>query len=214
MCYSAQVSVQALVINIVSCAILFFYDKVLAGFFVFVGLMQLYDYIFWNNLSRNKINWVTTKVAMLSNNLQPIVLGLLIMFVSKKPLEPLSIAFFAVYAIVALIYSVYVWNKLDYTLVDHVSSPSLHWKWNGMPGSIFVYSIYLVTLFLLFFQNFPHPMNRVLAILTVISFVFSWHYYKGRSIGRFWCHIASLIPSFFVIYYVFIAKRKQILASS
>ena len=39
--------------------------------------MQLFNYIFWKNQKYNNINKITTKIAILFNHLQPIILILL-----------------------------------------------------------------------------------------------------------------------------------------
>ena len=58
-------------------------NKILAFFFGFVGFMQVFDWIFWKNQDmsdpkQEKTNYLFTKIAMIFNHLQPIVLGLLI----------------------------------------------------------------------------------------------------------------------------------------
>ena len=83
MCYTAKDSLNAYVINFISSILLYKYSnsndmKILALFLLFVGQMQLFDYLFWVNLKCNKINKLVTKLAIIFNHLQPIVLFLLI----------------------------------------------------------------------------------------------------------------------------------------
>jgi hypothetical protein len=89
--------------------------KILGLFFGFVGLMQLYDWIFWDNNTRNKVNFVFTKIAMITNHLQPIVLGSLILMY-KGELPFISRLFFASYTVSALLYSAIIYNRIDYTV--------------------------------------------------------------------------------------------------
>ena len=58
-------------------------NKILAIFFAFIGLMQLFDWIFWenqniSNQNEKLINFIFTKIAMFVNHLQPIVLAIVI----------------------------------------------------------------------------------------------------------------------------------------
>jgi hypothetical protein len=169
--------------------------------------MQLYDYIFWTNLSKNDVNKLTTKIAMISNHLQPIVLAVLIMYFGKIPIKPLSSFIVLLYSIVMTIYSISIWNKLDYTLVEPKTAPSLNWKWNEYTGSVLVYGIFMTSITVLLIQHFPFPVNYVFALLGILTYIFSWHYYKGKTtIGRFWCFFASFLPLLVVPYYVWIKK--------
>lgn len=213
MCYTKQVSQDAFLINMVSCYILYYYHtktydnsyKIFALFFAFVGLMQLFDWIFWNNQVKNNINFTTTKIAMIANHLQPIVLSGLIYLFNKK-LSNNSIIILIVYIVYGLYYSINVYNITDYTLVTEQSSPSLDWKWNSLgPHPKLMYGIFLITFILLSLENLIYPMNILLAFICGLSFVFASYYYKGVNIGRFWCHYSSYIP----LLILFIANIKS-----
>ena len=74
MCYDVKTSVIALMTNIISCILLFYYAnnnqlKVLSLFFLFVGVMQFWDIIFWTYKPDTIINKVSTKLAMIWNQL-------------------------------------------------------------------------------------------------------------------------------------------------
>ena len=81
MCYSAGTSLTTLLVNHVSALVLYYtYDKPLGIFLLFAGFMQFWDFLFWENPGENWINYWSTKMAMISNNIQPIVLGLALYF--------------------------------------------------------------------------------------------------------------------------------------
>ena len=203
MCYTLHASSTAFAVNVCTSLLLMQFDPVLGMFFMYVGLMQLYDLIFWKNLSQNDINYWFTKIAMLTNHLQPIVLALLIIYVGKRELSRVTICSVVLYSIVAMIYSVQAWFKLDYTLVDADSTPSLNWQWNHMPNYFLVYTCYLVAFILLMHDGFDWPLNWMMIIICLVSFVLSYHYYKGKTaVGRFWCYFASYIPLLLVFYIV------------
>lgn len=225
MCYSKEQSIKSFVINLVTCYILFTYKdnsstfKILAIFFAFVGIMQFLDIIFWNTQNikdpeQARINWVTTKIAMFANHLQPIVLAFLI-YIYKNSLGSLSKIIISIYTIVILLYTINVYNKINYTLQQKVSvrdtsdffqypnndyiRPSLKWEWNLQDNSFIVYKIFLLTLLILAYENFSYPFNIILVFINVFTIILSAFYYKSSSLGRFWCKLAAWVPLFFIL---------------
>jgi len=204
MCYSSDASRVSFSVNLITSYILYTYSKteyskIFALFFAFVGLMQLYDLIFWENLSENNINYIFTKIAMISNHLQPIILALLIYMISGK-LESLSKIIIIIYSLFALVYSINTYKNINYTLVSKESSPSLYWQWNDQPYAEIVYTLFLMSLVILCFENFEYPINTIFVLITILSFILSSYYYKGQSIGRFWCYFSSYIPLLLLIF--------------
>jgi hypothetical protein len=230
MCYSEEQSRKSFVINMITCYVLFTYNtsptfKIIALFFAFVGIMQFLDIIFWNNQNiqdprQAQVNWITTKVAMVVNHLQPIILAYLI-YIYKGSLGKLSNIILPIYIIAISIYSFNSYNKIKYTLQEDVSirdvndllfvnpeddytRTSLKWDWNIQRHSLIVYIIFLSTLLILAYENFSYPFNIVLAFINIFTFVLSAYYYKGRSLGRFWCKFAAWVPLFFILIHKFI----------
>lgn len=230
MCYSEEQSRKSFVINLITCYVLFTYNnsptfKILALFFAFVGIMQFLDVIFWNTQniqdeSQARINWVTTKIAIFANHLQPIVLAYLI-YIYKNSIGPLSKIILPIYVLVITLYTINAYNNTNYTLQQDVSirdtndlffpypeddevRQSLKWEWNLQTHSWTVYMIFLLTLLILAYENFAYPFNIVLAFINLFTFVLSAYYYKGRSLGRFWCKLAAWVPLFFILIHKFI----------
>lgn len=216
MCYTSSTSIKAFIIGVVSSLLLVSLSsfsttltttktksyKIIGYFFLFVILMQLYDAIFWNypptNKSNTIINTITTKLAMITNHLQPIILGLLIYYFNGT-LTTTSKMILIFYTICISIYSLMSWNKISTTSVTDRSSPSLDWEWNHQSGAPFVYFIFLVTLVLLFYQNVKIG-GKLAAFLTLVSFLFSLYKYQIKaSSGRFWCYFAAFAPIIFLI---------------
>lgn len=226
MCYSEEQSRKSFVINLITCYILYTYKndsptfKILALFFAFVGIMQFLDMIFWSHQNVkdpdvSRINYITTKVAMFANHLQPIVLGLLI-YMYKQSLGYFSQVILPIYALTIIIYTSNVYDKIKYTLQEEVSikdtsdlffpnadddyvRQSLKWEWNYQENSLIVYLVFLATLAILSYENFKYPFNIVLTFINIFTFVLSAYYYKGKSVGRFWCKFAAWVPLFFII---------------
>jgi hypothetical protein len=62
MCFSLEISRTNFIINLITCFLIFNKNKkdykIIALFYFGVGLIQLFDYIFWLNQKKNKINYI------------------------------------------------------------------------------------------------------------------------------------------------------------
>jgi hypothetical protein len=103
MCFNEQVSILTYIVGIIGCINLYFnLDlKVEAIFFACVVQMQLVEYFLWNNQSCNQMNIDTTKVGIIINHMEPIVLWIAILLLSKHVLP--------VYVNILMILFVIVW---------------------------------------------------------------------------------------------------------
>jgi hypothetical protein len=207
MCYSAEASRNIFLINLVSCIILFFYkstsntNKILALFFAYVGLAQLFDWIFWthqNVQDKNEanINYITTKIAIAINNLIPVVFALII-YMYKHKIGIYSYYILITYIILATIHTIDAYNKVTYTLIkEH----SLYWEWNYI--SLFayiVYTLYFITLLTLAYENTEYPINIIIVFICITSYILTGYYWKFTAWGRFWCKFSAFIPLIFII---------------
>lgn len=212
MCYTIRASIFSFVVNALSCVLLYTtYNKTLALLFAFVGLMQLYDIVFWLNQRPNALNFWTTKLAMMTNHLQPIVLALLIMYVEKRTLAPISKWLLIAYCIVAAVYSIYAWIHTDYTLVNYRrANGSLFWQWNYL-FSNWVYvsflMLFIATICALMLQHFPAPINYIVTAIALLSVILSRVTFKGQATGRFWCWMAGFIPVVIAFAYSRLGRR-------
>lgn len=221
MCFSYETSRNNFIINIITSSILYNYNnkpiyKILGLSFGYLGLMQLLDMIFWStqnikNKSQKKINYVTTKIAMFVNHLQPIVLAYLIYYFQGK-LELVSLIILIFYILVISLYTYYAYYKITYTLVQTVGvdwlnkekRPILKWEWTDQqPYSYFVYIIFLLTTIILSYENLPKLFNIIVTVIILVTFILSFHYFKGLYPGRFWCKITAFVPLIFIIFNYF-----------
>lgn len=216
MCYSYEQSRNNFVINIIACSILYNYKnkpicKILGLTFGYIGLMQLFDMIFWstqamNDQSQKTINFITTKIAMVVNHLQPIVIAYIIYFFTGK-LGIVSKLSLLLYTFVMSIYTYYAYYNIHYTLVQDVKNVKgqknkhneetrqiLKWEWTNQPYSLVVYFIFFLTLLIVFYDNLPSPFNLIAAIIFSLTLLFSRHYFKGLYVGRFWCKVVAFLP--------------------
>lgn len=223
MCYSSETSRNFFIINIICSYMLYKIpysssdNKIIALYFIYVGLMQLYDWIFWNNTNNSLINKIFTKIAMITNNAQPIMFALLIVLYKNKmnsqssinKMPKLSTYAIAIYTLVFLFYTFYGFNKIDYTVSKPELNNSLFWQWNSLPYNQLFYLLYFICVLILCYENFLFPTNYVLILITLVSFLFTFVFFKQSTIGRFWCKFASLVPLLFLIYYFVIFKKKN-----
>lgn len=208
MCYNEKASLYSFVTGMASSCILAYYNPVVAFFFAWISCMQLFDYIFWRNLTKNTLNYATTKVAILFNNLQPIVLALLIVFLGKQKLRPLSVFLISLYICIAVALTFISLKQVDYTLVTEESAPSLYWKWNYMPYGNILYLLFILSVVSMFVQHFRWPLNFILTATSITTFIYSFtKFKKHRSIGRMWCHINGYVPLIIVIFYILAGNK-------
>jgi hypothetical protein len=209
MCYTARASAVSFSVGLVGCLLLYPYDRALAAFFMFVNLMQLYDLAFWMHQRKDATNAQLTKLAMVSNHVQPLVLACLLLNAkttrgSNELLTRLTHFVVLTYGVLATVYTIYAWRRVSYTLVTPVSAPSLYWSWNYLHPvySPALYMLFLLSIILLFLHAYRGTLGMLLAGTAVVSFVLAAHYYKGKTaVGRFWCYFACFIPAMLWVSY-------------
>ncbi len=175
---------------------------------MFVTLMQLYDTIFWKTqgISSQKANEITTKMAILTNHLQPLILGCLF-YVIKGKIGKWSKLCLLLYSIVIIPYTIqcFIHPDSQVTKVTEKSKPSLYWAWNHLTGGGIVYSLYLLTLLVCFMENCDVGWIKYIAIaITSFSFLFTYVKYEKTFYtgGRFWCYFGAFLVWIFVIGYL------------
>ena len=237
MCYTIQTSITSLLVGLAGCITLITLSKkvkedqmqykrelfILGIFFIFVSLMQLYDSIFWKTQAlRNEkercTNSITTKIAIITNHLQPVILACLFYFIYKNSTsltQPLlgkwSKLLILLYSIAIIPYTIqcFITPETQTTTVSKKSSPSLYWAWNHQPGGGIVYALYLLSLLILFAENIKTKWIKWLAVgITLFSFIFTYFKHERAFFtgGRFWCYFGSFLVWTFCIGYV-IFKR-------
>lgn len=197
MCYSKRVSAVTFVFNLFGSIALYQLGSIstlqrLAVFFFWIGLQQLYDWIFWTWSPPSQINSFVTKLAMISNHLQPIVLFV----VSEKQKQNLlSLGLLLLYTIYIAIYTARIWSVVDYTEVTPSSGSSLEWKWNNQVGGGFVYFLFMLSFLVQFLIGFTSPWNVLMCGFSLLSYLIAWFdWNKQHVVGRGWCWLGALGP--------------------
>lgn len=197
MCFSAKSSLSAFFLGIISSILLIYfgnkkYNKENTAFgiyFIYVSFMQLFDYLFWNDLdNKNKINEKVTLIAPLFIFYQPLVLFIIksIIFKNIK---------FSLFSIINFFYIISVY--IDYTKflkneknkITNVKHNHLHWPWKKYQNLYFYFILLLLNVFYL--TNFKYSF---LIFLLGTFFILISNFYFNYSIGEVWCFFVVLIP--------------------
>lgn len=196
MCYSAKDSAFAYGINLMGCALLFWFAKdaqfkVIALFLLFVGQMQIFDYYFWNHQQCDKENNIVTKLAISFNHYQPSMLFFLQhLYGFRQSLE--SLILLAVYSIYSMFYNFKALNEVDCTLPK---DGILEWKWTDLDGNVVFYGLFLLYLVLASFNFTSWPVKIAAAAVSIVSYVAaSKKEFLNIHFGRAWCYYAAMMP--------------------
>lgn len=213
MCYSAKDSIIAYIIGCISNIYLFINskntdEKIISLFLLFVSQMQLFDFFFWKNKSCNEINKIVTKISIIFNHLQPIILYLLLKIFNYNTHIICDIIIY-IFAIIIIFYTVRNWPKKDCTEKDDVccslplskinNETIISWNWNNQKYTEIVYIVFLISLVISSLQLKTY--HTMFAIVNILTFLISFKIPNlNRSVGRLWCFIASLITTIYLIY--------------
>jgi len=179
--------------------------KIISIFLLWVGQMQLFDYLFWTNNTCGPTNKFATKMAILFNHLQPIILYFLIWFY-KYPQSEISTIIILLYVVFVLEYTIKLWpdkncdenNQICCSLPVNLNSNEqiINWGWNSQSNSHIIYGLFIASLAA---SSFDLKENKLLfASVSLISFFISNKIPKlSQSIGRL-CVILLLL--FLVLY--------------
>lgn len=205
MCYTLRDSQLAFGINLISSCLLYYKAykegksqlKVLSLLFMFIGVMQFWDILFWTYPPDTLVNLYATKLAMIWNNLEPIVMALLIYFF-LPPIDVSTKIIVGLYAVVVFCHMIYIWNSITSTEVC-CDGNSLLWKWNYSTYSVHVYAYFLFTLLFLCYQYLTGTIRIVMIGFVLATYTFSLYKHEIRkNTGRFWCYFAAFGPILFM----------------
>jgi len=196
MCYTATDSLFNYIINAIVCCILYIFGtkelKIISLFLLFVGQMQLFDYLFFK-ISNNIINYLITKIATIFNHLQPVVLSLLFYYYGYKQ-SKISLIILLLYCLFSTVYTFGNWNNVKLTKLDP-NRNVLVWDWNKQPLNGITYFLFILYLTVASF-NLKTPIIKYLfAIINIVTYyVATKTPILNISVGRIWCYYASLLP--------------------
>lgn len=209
MCFSEKASIVSFTIGTIGSALCISLgtptDKIIGFFFIFTSLMQLVEYLLWRHQKCDDYNRFISMMGMLLNHLQPIFLGLLVIFFNTRLNNSsmnIILGILATYLLIIIPYSyeflALTHKKLQCTIKNKTTC-HLQWNWNYMRYSSLVYALFLladVVIILFGFPNFQQALYC--AFFAISSYVISFIYYPG-SVGALWCYFSVFYPA---IYYL------------
>ena len=191
MCFNEHVSITTYIFGMIGCINLYYtYNlKIEAIFFAWVVQMQLIEYFLWKNQSCNQENINATKTGIIINHLEPVVLWISILLLSRHKLPD----YVNILMIIFLLFT-YFYSKDGFSDKCTVKEKThLVWSWNGMKNNMLYYPFFLLCMNLLLINGTDNGIN--LAILCTGSFAVSYIiYYKEKSVGAMWCFFAAFCP--------------------
>ncbi len=202
MCYTASASAYSFIVGIAVSSYLYNQPspdlKIIGGIFFLVSFMQLFDYVFWKtqdgSTKSKDTNRLFTKLAVIVNNIQPLVFAYLI-YKYKGSVKGENLVY--LYGLVMVLYMMENWKLLSSTEVG--PDGSLYWSWNHWEYSGHFYIFFLGMLLYLGYYNLSRPYNKVLPSIILLLFIVSYFKYGVEIYGRMWCYFAPFIPLVFLI---------------
>ena len=203
MCYTKEASAYSFIVGIAVSSYLYTRPnidlKIIGGIFFLVSFMQLFDYVFWTTKSKDT-NRLFTKLAVIVNNIQPLVFAYLI-YKYKGSVKGEKLVY--LYGIVMVLYMMENWKLLSgasgpVNTTEVGPDGSLYWSWNHWEYSGQFYIFFLGMLLYLGYYNLSSPYNTVLPSIILLLFIVSYFKYGVEIYGRMWCYFAPFIPLVFL----------------
>ena len=200
MCFNEQVSIITYLSGLLGTALLYKQNyKPEALFYAWVIQMQLIEFYLWRNQPckintqsfNNNVN--ITKFGIIVNHLEPIILWLAVIYLSKKKL-PKEVNYYMIFfIIVSIVYTLNALKKIECTTVSEESKPHLHWKWNNQDFSSYYYAIFLIALALVSYYGLEKGTFN--SVIIIMSFFVSFLVYREKhTVGAMWCFMAAFAP--------------------
>jgi hypothetical protein len=196
MCFNKEVSIGTYIIGMLGS--LYLYKQGLipeAIFYCCVVQMQLIEYFLWKHQSCKdiQINKNITKLAIIINHIEPLILWAAIIVFSKKILPIWVHQVMLGYIILSVIVTLYSLKNVSHTTVTEDSGGHLKWQWNNIKYTGIYYLYFLLVLIVLSIYGLQN--GKMHAILVTVAFVISFvMYYDYKSTGAMWCFMAAFAP--------------------
>jgi hypothetical protein len=211
MCYSYEASVVALILGTVGSALIYNLgsvdNKIFGLFFGYISLMQGVEAILWKHQSCDDFHKNVTLLGMILNMSQPVFL----LFASQL-FYPSNKNASILYA-TALFYSLYeIYHFVQFQKTTHCTAPKendphLVWSWLNMQDTYITWTVYMITLCIMFLFGMSSFKRGILfASGAIITALLTAIVYPGRSVGSIWCFFSALIPIAYLMSYKALSK--------
>jgi hypothetical protein len=205
MCFSKNASIASFTIGIIGSMLCISLgsgtDKILGYFLGYVSLMQGIEYLLWTHQKCDNYNRIVSIIGMLLNNMQPLILGLIILCFNPKIRHINWFYFFMIlYLCAAIPYSLsFLKNKSLQCTIKNKQTHHLDWNWNTMKYYGLVYLIFIISTCMLCILGFPKPLyGWFFAFFVVFTYLTSAFIYSSN-VGAIWCYYSAFTP---IVYYL------------
>lgn len=201
MCYSYDVSITTFIIGTIF-TIINSYSFIKNPLYLCLNLywfsgvlMQLWEAFLWKNINCK----LFSKLAMITNLIQPLVLLLILTIPNYIKENKINIYYVGITSILYLLYILYIAFKQDYGCIREKTYIDLKW-WNFFPGAVIYITTTIILLKLLLNERLSsYQIGLYVVSLLIGIFLFSNKFggnYNNASskIGSIWCWIAAFIP--------------------
>jgi hypothetical protein len=205
MCFSKNASIASFSIGIVGAILCIslgtITDKIVGYFLGYVALMQWIEYLLWSHQKCDNYNRVVSIIGMLLNNMQPVVLGLIILYFNPKIRHITWFYFFMfLYLCVGIPYSLsFIKNKQVQCTIKNKQTKHLDWNWNNMNYYMLVYFIFIFSECVMCILGIPNPKYGWLFAFAIVFTYLTSAFFYSTNVGALWCYYTAFIP---LIYYL------------
>lgn len=211
MCVNEYVSISTFIVTTICNYILlktFKHSKQILSIVIiwqWVILMQFFETLIWlSKHDKNTLNTIGSYGAYIANILQPMVVYLSIVLLTKQKKE-----YNLVFGVLVLIYLVYcieryitkIRKKIRY-LENKGNCRNIYYVWwSDMNGVV-----YVILLILLFMFASPHKVYIPQLLYILITLLLTIYTHKSCGNASVWCLIATLAPLLTLIYHKYINR--------
>lgn len=196
MCFSEQASIVSFTAGILGSILCISLgtipDKVVGFFLGYVSLMQGIEFLLWRHQICDDYNRMISIMGLLLNHMQPIVLGLIILYIARPKTHALIMLLICIYTVVITIYSIPFFANTPNQCTLKNETNHLFWKWNTMKGSILVYIIFVFTMCCILILGVKYGVKY--ALMTLFTYASSLILYPQAVAGAMWCYYVAFFP--------------------
>jgi hypothetical protein len=207
MCFSKKASIVSFITGIIGSILCIqlgtILDKIIGYFMGFISFMQGIEYLIWRHQICDDYNKIISFIGMVLNNMQPIMLGIILLYYNARPQNYnwILLTIF-IYFCLAVPYSMqFMKDPEKQCIIKGKKHDHLVWRWPLMEGGVAFYFVFLVSLCVLFLLGLPKLKYGIyFAIITLVSYISSDYFYPSGVTGELWCYYSAFFP---IIYFIF-----------
>jgi hypothetical protein len=206
MCWNAEVSLITFITSSLLCAYLWYRnddnDRVIASWVFSFAIMQLLEFFMWINLNSHSF---VSKISLISLYLQPIVLGLALLYLGKyhtiineKNTKYLIILLLVIVVLklIQIIYFVGIQERTNKW--SSIIGKNCHLVWHFFKSDFHIPilrdSLITYHLPLILFTLLIKPFGYIYTIIGLITNYYSKYVYGNEQKGSIWCWIINILP--------------------